>query len=334
MWCRNVRGQLSAYADGELTPAMTQQVRQHLAGCACCTQELASLKRLSTLTSAIPFEEVSTALQQRILTSLHQAKFSPEPAPARAARYPFPPMTWAWAAFATAAVAVACGSLSRLGHVPAASVEVPLAVSTPVPSRGAADEQREAAEPARPAPVVASDRTVPAPKVATPVAETPAAPVLAAELDSTALEEKELAPVVSAKPSEKRVAVVMPPAPATAERPQPAAVTPGGKLATEPKGSEPGVTAPSPMMARENVMAMPGDPVVNSTAVPALPDPVVSPEKEPATRMAGMAIETESPGEEDEGLRSFRMFLQENSRNIPQPPAATPGRERRGRKSL
>jgi hypothetical protein len=170
--------------------------------------------------------------------------------------------------------------------------------------------------------------------VAAPTTETPAAPVLEAEVDVPAVGDKDLAPVVSAKPSEKRVAAVMPPAPATAERPQPAAVTPSGKLATEPKGSEPGVTAPTPMMARENLMAMPGDPIVNSTAVPALPDPVVSAEKEPTTRMAGMAIETESPGEEDEGLRSFRMFLQENSRSIPQPPAATPGRERRVRKSL
>jgi hypothetical protein len=88
------------------------------------------------------------------------------------------------------------------------------------------------------------------------------------------------------------------------------------------------------MIARENLMAVPGDPLVNNTGPLGPPEPVGPIEKDSPMRMVGMAMETESPGEEDEGLRNFRMFLQENSRSVPQPPAATPGRERRMRKSL
>jgi len=95
------------------------------------------------------------------------------------------------------------------------------------------------------------------------------------------------------------------------------------------------VPAAAPVMTtRESVMAVPGDPIVNTTGPLGPPEPVVTAEKEAPNRMVGMAMETESPGEEDEGLRSFRMFLQENSRTVPQPPSATPVRERRMRKSL
>jgi hypothetical protein len=104
-----------------------------------------------------------------------------------------------------------------------------------------------------------------------------------------------------------------------------------GRPTTEIRATEPTAINPLAAMAKEGIMAMPGEPP--STGVtPLVPqDPVMPIDKDP-TRMAGMAVEVETPGEEDEGLRTFRMFLHENSRTVPQPPTLRP--RERGRKSL
>lgn len=332
MWCRNVRGQLSAFADGELTPVMTQQVREHLAKCDRCAGEHTALKRLSMLTAAIPLEEVPNSLHQRIMTSLNQANFVPEVIPARAPRHSVPPLTWAWAAFATAAIAVACSTLNRPGHPVARTSGTPVAGAIPTAStketapRPAVEAKypQEAVQPVEHP--VAPNSLLTAHAADEPVHSADSLPAIAAE--------KLQAPTEDVVTVAERGTAVMPTSLPNAERPQPAAVSPTGKLATEPKVSEPSAVTTAPMMARENLMAMPGDPVVNSTGSPNLSEPVVTGEKETPTRMVGMAMETENPGEEDEGLRSFRMFLQENSRSVPQPPSTTPGRERRMRKSL
>lgn len=47
MNCNSVREQLSAYMDGEMSPAMAAQVERHLSGCELCTKELAGFKQLS-----------------------------------------------------------------------------------------------------------------------------------------------------------------------------------------------------------------------------------------------------------------------------------------------
>lgn len=333
MWCRNVRSQLSAFADGELTPAMTQQVRDHLAGCEHCTREHTSLRSLATLTAAIPFEEVPGSLHARILASLNQAAVTPEPMPVRIHRRPAPPM-WAWGAFATGVIVVACGALQqRPGHTPARPIDISTAGIAPVPPVAGEATPRKSVSVGVPP---HSEQNTASPSAPESTQETQA--IAAAEPSSTtdlqpasgAVEQSLGAP--ASKPMADRTASVLPTT--STERPQPAVVNSSGKLATEPRVSEPSVPLTAPMMARENLMAVPGDPIVNNTGPLGPPEPVAAVEKDPTMRMVGMAMETESPGEEDEGLRSFRMFLQENSRSVPQPPAAIPGRERRMRKSL
>lgn len=334
MWCRNVRSQLSAFADGELTPAMTQQVREHLAKCDRCTGEHTALKRLSMLTATIPLEEVPSSLHLRIMTSLNQANFAPEVIPARAPRRSVPPLTWAWAAFATAAIAVACSTLNRPGHPMARTYGTPVAEATPSASvKGTTPHPAVEAKYPQDAVQPVEHPIAPDSLLTARAADVPEQPVQDTDPQPAIAAEKLQAPAADTVTVADRGTAVMPNSLPSAERPQPATVSPTGKLATEQKVSEPSVATTAPMMARENLMAMPGDPIVNSTGSSTLPEPVVT-EKESPTRMVGMAMETESPGEEDEGLRSFRMFLQENNRSVPQPPSTTPGRERRMRKSL
>ncbi len=52
--CRNIRGELSAYLDGELTPPQRTEVETHLASCAHCQRELVELKTLVTGVAALP----------------------------------------------------------------------------------------------------------------------------------------------------------------------------------------------------------------------------------------------------------------------------------------
>ena len=313
---------------------MTQQVRDHLAGCDRCTRDHDSLRSLATLTAAIPFEDVPGSLHQRIMASLNQATFVPEPVQIRAPRRSAAPLTWAWAAFATGVVAVACGTLQhRLGSTPELSTRI-LAAESPA-LRGAeptpSGRTGMAVAPNRAEPSI-THSTIAAPEVVAQAAEAPE-PVTPSTSDQAT---EAVSPAVSSPrstPASARLASSTP-APNT-ERPQPAPISPSGKLASEPRVSEPMVPAAAPVMTtRESVMAVPGDPIVNTTGPLGPPEPVVTAEKEAPNRMVGMAMETESPGEEDEGLRSFRMFLQENSRTVPQPPSATPVRERRMRKSL
>ena len=80
MWCRNVRSQLSAYADGELTPTAARRVEEHLAGCEGCAREHAELQRLVNLTCRIPMEELPASLHDRIMTRLAYAGAPAAPA--------------------------------------------------------------------------------------------------------------------------------------------------------------------------------------------------------------------------------------------------------------
>jgi anti-sigma factor RsiW len=52
--CQNIRRQLSAYVDGELTPAQRTEVDAHLASCPDCQQEVAELKMLAAGLAALP----------------------------------------------------------------------------------------------------------------------------------------------------------------------------------------------------------------------------------------------------------------------------------------
>ncbi|HXI85071.1 MAG TPA: zf-HC2 domain-containing protein [Verrucomicrobiae bacterium] len=52
--CDHIRGELSAYLDGELTPPQRTEVETHLASCAECQRELVELKTLVTGVAALP----------------------------------------------------------------------------------------------------------------------------------------------------------------------------------------------------------------------------------------------------------------------------------------
>lgn len=57
---------LSALLDGELAPERDAELRAHLAGCARCRAQLASLARVDVLLAGIPVRETSADLQARL----------------------------------------------------------------------------------------------------------------------------------------------------------------------------------------------------------------------------------------------------------------------------
>jgi hypothetical protein len=280
------------------------------------------LKRLVTVTSGIPLEDVPASLHDRIMTRLAYAEPATEPVRSRQSRS-LPTRTWAWAAFTTAAFAVACGMAQNRPGQPASGqrpFRVVEAQPTPEP-RPAAAAPRE----------VSVDRHVDAAPAA-PDAVLPMSPH--AELTSpdaalltTPPQAVAAADVTAGRRAAEPDAMNLPVRPAS-EQPQPMVVGATGKPAMDIRVSEP-VSASGPIvMVKEPIVAMPGEPIVNSTGPLGQSEPAMTMEKD-ATRMAGMAIEVETPGEEDEGLRTFRMFIQENSRMVPQPPTYSPGRERK-----
>lgn len=325
MLCRSVRRLLSAYTDGELSPADACGVKSHLDRCEACAREHTILQRLVSMTSSIPMEEVPATLHERIVMRLAYADL-PGPAPAsRPVRRSPMPRTWAWAAFTVAAAAIMSGALhnraprdSRVQlSFPAVETVSPADAPKPAPLPEIAKTHKE------PAAAPASELNATAPSVE-PLRQAEAAldvPVDEPETLPTQPVVRKLVPERSAN-----AAAIAP-----ADRPQPVTVPTSGRPATEIRATEPTVTSPIAAMVKESLMAMPGEPL--STGVtPLVPqEPVTVIDKDP-TRMAGMAVEVETPGEEDEGLRSFRMFLYENSRTVPQPPTLRP--RERGRKSL
>ena len=323
MWCRNVRSQLSAYADGELTPTAARQVEEHLVGCAGCAREHAGLQRLVSLTCRIPLEELPASLHDRIITRLAYAGGPAAPARQSASRL-MPPRHWAWAAFTTAAFAVACGvAQQQIGRSARELHSFPVIEaapkSQPLSAPAVADSHTPGIMPAQPS-IAAVNPAAPDDQPLSVVA--PATPTLGTMPTELAV----TGTVVDRREIGDR-ALSLPAKPMT-DQPQPAVVATSGKPAMEARSTEPtSPTAPNLMMVKEPMMAMPGEPSVNSTGPLGQSDTMAMMEKE-APRMAGMAIEVETPGEEDEGLRTFRMFIQENSKMVPQPPAVTPGRKK------
>src|SRR5437773_707387 len=74
--------QLSAYLDGELTPAEADEVRTHLVGCAACRETLSRLQHVKSLLQRLPErpvpEELWATIGPRIGTPA-----TPPPAPLR-----------------------------------------------------------------------------------------------------------------------------------------------------------------------------------------------------------------------------------------------------------
>lgn len=323
MWCRRVRSQLSAYVDGELSAADRGAVAEHLSRCEVCSAERESLTKLTRITSLIPEEDLPSGLHSRIMSRLAYAEAAPVATrPAARRSLPLGPFVWTAVAGATATVAFAyvqgraTQPSSRLAPAPSvAASHGPVAQPRPEHLAPAVPKQGEPIS----TPVLVRDRTVEVPALCgSPTAE----PQVVSVGRDERLARKATAPATSAGLVRE-------------SQPQPLAVTsPAGKPAMEMRASEPA----APGVVSPEILGMPGDPIVNSTGQgqPLGAEPLVAIEKDPSMRMmAGSApVEEQIEGEEDEGLRSLRMFLEERNRTVPQPPALDLSRPRRNRKSL
>jgi hypothetical protein len=64
--CTRTR-RLQAYLDGDLPEAEARALGEHLAGCARCAAELAALRRVFAMLAAVPLDEPSPGLTERVL---------------------------------------------------------------------------------------------------------------------------------------------------------------------------------------------------------------------------------------------------------------------------
>ncbi|MBN1418509.1 MAG: zf-HC2 domain-containing protein [Planctomycetes bacterium] len=68
--CEEIRGDLSAYLDGELPSASAAEIERHLAGCPGCREELATLRRVAELVRRLPRETAPANLPLRVEASI------------------------------------------------------------------------------------------------------------------------------------------------------------------------------------------------------------------------------------------------------------------------
>jgi hypothetical protein len=308
MWCKSVRSQLSAYADGELTVSEARAVEEHLAQCESCARENSSLQLLVRLTSAIPAEDAPASLHGRIMTKL---SYDTEPIRRLAPRSrmiglsAFSP--WTWTAMTGAAAALFLG------------------LQQPTPEPGA-----PAGETSRTVRVQPSHRSSAGP-ARTPVREPRKIVVTTPQLRH-AMPSHEAASKGEPQPEAKQAAalahakVALPIRRPTPQPPLTAASP--AKPVLEPRaGDTPG---PAPVVTQGMLAVMPGEPVINAVTSPPPPDLPMAIEKDSGSpRMAGTPPETDIPAEDDEGLRGIRMFLEERSRMVPQPPTVGDRRMRK-----
>ena len=66
MDCREVEGLLDAHLDGELEPAVSTSVRNHLDACAACRQRLANLESIGRMVRRAPYYQAPAALRARL----------------------------------------------------------------------------------------------------------------------------------------------------------------------------------------------------------------------------------------------------------------------------
>lgn len=320
MWCRQVRSQLSAYADGELGAVERRSVEEHLSRCEQCSREYTGLQSLVRLTAGIPAEEAPTSLHAGIMTRLAYAD-SPR---AQRARRPIPGMRlsmfnpWMWSAATGAAAVLVMGLVQQHpSPTPLPQAGPPAPQKENAAPREATDAQslpreraeQQAARPTTTAPVdaptvdpqaanhgVASLATLPAlPK---PASKLPARPQLAKK---TGDHPDRTQPLTASAPNKT-------PQDSPSDPPAPAATPNPGIMAIMPDPPESDRTPGS------------GNPPELMTAVM---------DKDGATRMAGMPGPGETPDDEDEGVRGLRMFLEERNKTVPQPPLVNPSRMRK-----
>jgi anti-sigma factor RsiW len=64
--CREVNELLGAYVDGELEPAVSASVRDHVDVCAACRQQLASAESIGRIVRQAPYHQAPDALRARL----------------------------------------------------------------------------------------------------------------------------------------------------------------------------------------------------------------------------------------------------------------------------
>jgi len=69
MNCRGVSRRLSAYIDGQLSPAIRQSVEEHLKGCLLCRRKLAEIEAIVRVTRELPSLRVSDGFTDRVITA-------------------------------------------------------------------------------------------------------------------------------------------------------------------------------------------------------------------------------------------------------------------------
>jgi len=125
--CWMVRGDLTAWVDGELSARRAERVRRHLASCSACAAEaeglrdvIAQQRRLLTRLAAV---EVSPTLSRRLLREIAQESAAPR--------------GWLWL-FRPVAVAAATAAVGVVGLFTIAggprAVLIPLGVEPPPPA--------------------------------------------------------------------------------------------------------------------------------------------------------------------------------------------------------
>lgn len=115
MNCARVSRLLSSYIDGELSGSEMLQVREHLDGCECCTEEIEGLRMVKRFTSGMRPASPAPHLETAILLSLQTVSI---PAHVRLVSRI---RAWATHKFEPATVAIAgCAVLlmAVLGHFP------------------------------------------------------------------------------------------------------------------------------------------------------------------------------------------------------------------------
>ncbi len=192
MNCDGVRGLLSAYLDGELSPGDLLRVEQHLRRCHCCADEVDALRQTIALVKSLDEVEVPASFR----ASLHERLVAlGPPMPVRtvpAARtWQRHLRSWALPAAAAAAVlAVGIGQLSRTGsvegmlvtrqaNVPKPSVAVDLPPANNVGDKGIQGNSAEnpANQPDAPPPTPSKDvNQTPSGGLNTPIDTLPPAP--------------------------------------------------------------------------------------------------------------------------------------------------------------
>src|SRR5262245_34324365 len=64
--CRDVKGLLGAFMDGELEPAVSASVRDHLTTCAACGNQLKALESVGRMIRRAPYHQAPDALRARL----------------------------------------------------------------------------------------------------------------------------------------------------------------------------------------------------------------------------------------------------------------------------